>query len=387
MTRFKLLPLLTLAGLSLLSSCNNCGFSSSGPTNNEVQSYYANNCRLSGIQLVDINYCVAQRLLDYRNQNLFSEVFKESDPYENSIGPGDTVGLSIWEAPPSLLFGSSESSSLGGSTTKMTALPGQMVRANGTISVPFIGPMLVLGKTPAQVEAEIVAQLKDKAHDPHVVVNVDENNSANVTVLGEVKASQRIPLTPNRERVLDALAAAGGASQPVGQISLQLTRGPVVHQLPLDTVIRDPQQNIILEPGDVVAAIHQPCSYSVLGALCQNAEIFFEAPGISLAQALARAGGLRDDRADPRAIFIFRFEDPEALECCEGIMTTPDGKVPVIYQLDLKDPANFFVAQKFPINNKDLIYVSNAPAVEFMKFIGVISGPIASAACIGAFVH
>lgn len=157
-----LLSLITLTSLTLLSSCSNLGLGSDGPTNDEVQNYYCNNCRLSGIQLVDINYCVAQRLLDYRNQNLFSEVFKESDPCENSIGPGDTVGLSIWEAPPGLLFGTSGSSSLGGSSTGMTALPGQMVRTNGTISVPFVGQMPVLGKTAAQVEEEIVAQLKDK---------------------------------------------------------------------------------------------------------------------------------------------------------------------------------------------------------------------------------
>lgn len=386
LTRFKfLLSIFALAGLTLLSSCNTCGLSSSGPTNDEVHNF--STCRLNGIQLVDIDFCVAQRLLQYRDRNLFSEVFQESPPFEHVIGAGDTVGVSIWEAPPGFLFSTPNEPSLGGSSSKMTTLPGQMVRANGTIGVPFVGQVSVLGKTPAKVEEEIVAQLKDKAHDPHVLVNVTENNTTSVTVLGEVKTNQSMPLTPKRERVLDALAVAGGASQPVSQTSLQLTRGPQVHQLPLDTVIRDPKQNIILEPGDIVAAIHQPSSFTVLGAMCLNAEIFFEAPGVSLAQALARAGGLRDERADARAVFIFRFENPEVLDCCGELITTPDGKVPVIYQLDLKDPASFFVAQRFPLNDKDILYVSNSPAAEFTKFVGVVSGPLASAACVGAFVR
>ncbi|KXS31867.1 MAG: hypothetical protein AWT59_1999 [Candidatus Gallionella acididurans] len=31
--------------------------------------------------------------------------------------------------------------------------------------------------------------------------------------------------------------------------------------------------------------------------------------------------------------------------------TTPDGKVPVIYQINLRDTANFFVLQSFPADN------------------------------------
>jgi polysaccharide export outer membrane protein len=55
------------------------------------------------------------------------------------------------------------------------------------------------------------------------------------------------------------------------------------------------------------------------------------------------------------------------------VVTTPDGKVPVIYQLDLKDPASFFVAQSFPIRHQDVLYVSNAPAAELQKFLNIVT--------------
>ncbi|WP_434782160.1 MAG: hypothetical protein WJ306_07920 [Ferrovum myxofaciens] len=52
------------------------------------------------------------------------------------------------------------------------------------------------------------------------------------TVVGEVSANIRMPLTAQGERLLDALAAAGGAKQPVDKTTLQITRGNVVHPCP-----------------------------------------------------------------------------------------------------------------------------------------------------------
>jgi polysaccharide export outer membrane protein len=45
----------------------------------------------------------------------------------------------------------------------------------------------------------------------------------------------------------------------------------------------------------------------------------------------------------------------------------------VVYRVDLKDPAMFFVAQSFPIHNKDVLYVSTAPAAELQKFLNIMS--------------
>jgi polysaccharide export outer membrane protein len=122
----------------------------------------------------------------------------------------------------------------------------------------------------------------------------------------------------------------------------------------------------------VITALFQPLSFTVLGATGKNEEINFEAQGITLAQALARAGGLNDARADARAVFLFRFEDSKALNWKTPPTTTPDGKVAVIYQVDLRDPASFFVAQSFPMDNKDILYVSNAPGADLQKFLNIV---------------
>jgi polysaccharide export outer membrane protein len=248
-----------------------------------------------------------------------------------------------------------------------------MVSSDGTISVPFGGAVPAAGKTLQQLEAAIAAALKGKANQPQVLARVVRNASSNVTVVGEVASSLRMPLTPKGERLLDALAAAGGVRQAVSKVSVQITRGQRVASLPLETVIQDPRQNVPLFPGDVVTALFQPFSFTVLGSTGKNEEVNFEAPGINLAQALARAGGLADNRADAMGVFIFRFEDPNILGLGEQAKAkTPEGRVPVVYRVDLKDPTTFFVAQSFPINNGDVMYVASAPAAELQKFLNVL---------------
>jgi len=124
----------------------------------------------------------------------------------------------------------------------------------------------------------------------------------------------------------------------------------------------------------VVTALYQPYSFTALGASGTNAEVNFEGTGLTLSQALGRIGGLRDERANPKGVFVFRLEDPANLGSGTPIgRTTPDGKVPVVYRVDMANPASLFVAQGFPIRNRDVVYISNAPLVDFQKFVGLVS--------------
>ena len=251
--------------------------------------------------------------------------------------------------------------------------PEQTVDANGYISVPFAGRIRAAGLSPQAVEAEVVKRLLGKANQPEVLVRITRNASSTVTVVGEFASSVRMPLTASGERLLDAVAAAGGVRQPVSKMTLQVTRGADFHVMPLDLVIRDPRQNVPLMAGDVITALFQPLSFTALGATGKNEEINFEAQGITLAQALARAGGLIDSRSSPQGVFIFRLEPQGALDWPRTpVATTPEGLVPVVYRVDLRNPNSFFVMQSFPISNKDVLYVSNAPAAELQKFLNLV---------------
>lgn len=356
--------------LCLLAGC--AQMPSSGPSRADIDEASARSGS-GAIQLVDVDDRVARQLLAQRRMTLFSESLGQQQPPAMRIGSGDGVEVHVWEAPPATLFGGGAIDARAPSTVRNTVLPEQVVDRDGYIMVPFAGRIQVAGRTPQDVEAEIGRRLAGKANQPEILVRVTRNASSNVTVVGEVVNSVRMPLSSGGERLLDALAAAGGVRQPVSKMTLQVTRGTEFHALPLDVVVRDPRQNVPLRPGDVVTAIFQPLTFTAMGATGRNEEISFEAQGITLAQALARAGGLVDMRSNPQGVFIFRFERERAMDWPhKPPATTPEGLVPVVYRIDLRNPGSFFVMQSFPMNDRDVLYVSNAPAAEVQKFLNLV---------------
>lgn len=364
---WKLFSVVILCGLA---ACSSRFFPSAGPSRSQVKSA-DNSKNVQGIQVLEINNEVARRLMDSQKTKLFSETFPEEvQTHSQMLNPGDRVEVILWEAPPAVLFAGLSS---------VSHLPEQMVNSDGEITIPFAGRLKVQGLTLKEVENEISRRLRGKANQPQVLVRVTGNNTSNVIVVGDVNTSTRVPLTPKGERLLDALAGAGGVRQSVNKTTLQLSREGRVHSLPLETIIKDPRQNIFLKAGDVITSLYQSLSFTVLGATGRNEEINFEAQGISLSQALARAGGLNDNRADATGVFVFRFEDPASLDIgSKEVIRTPEGLVPVVYQLNLKDPASFFVAQNFPVQHKDVLYVANATGAQLQKFLNMLQATMFS---------
>ncbi len=339
--------------------------SADGPSRQQVQE--RRDGRIEGITLVNVTDDLTKKLAGKKRLGDFAAQFPSTGSNHYLIGPGDVLEVSVWEAPPAMLFGTiSLDAKAMGTTTNAVAFPHQMVTPDGMISMPFAGRITVSGRNTQQIEESIAKRLQGKANNPQVLVRVIQNNTSNVTVVGEVNQSTLMPLTPKGERLLDALAAGGGVKQAVNRIAIQLSREQNTATMALDTIIRSPQQNIMLKPGDVITALYQNQSFSILGATGKNEEVPFEAQGISLVQALARSGGLDTSRADARGVFIFRFEDAALVEGAKK------GVVPVVYQIDLRDPGSFFVTQNFPVQDKDVIYVSNSPAAEFQKFLRLV---------------
>lgn len=380
---------LTASGLALgLTACALAP--SAGPSTRLIGKSSGSTVDDSTIALVEVTNELAHRLVANARQPQFSEVLGESQPVGTVIGRGDVLDISIWEAPPAALFGSAFGEarvSASGPTSRGASLPEQVVDNDGRIFVPFVGTIGVAGVTPAKAEAIIASQLIGKAHQPQVLVRVAQNTNRTVTVVGEVANSARVPLGPQGERLLDVLALVGGTKHPVTKTTIQIVRDAETVRMPLDAVIGDPQQNIRLKPGDVVTALFQPFSFTALGATGRNEEIPFESTGLTLSQALGRAQGLQDSRADAKGVFIFRLEPAGMIAGEPGVRAKPlpNGTIPVIYQINLRDPRSLFVAQTFPIRDKDILYVSNAPIADIQKFVNVIYSsilPIATAATV-----
>jgi len=72
-------------------------------------------------------------------------------------------------------------------------------------------------------------------------------------------------------------------------------------------------------------------------------------------------------------VFIFRLEPRSAEITAESPqLATSEGLVPVIYRIDLRDPRSLFWIQSFPVKDRDVLYVSNAPVWELQKFLNLL---------------
>lgn len=366
--------ILSLLSSSFIISCSS--LPTSGPSYSKVIEVNENQ-QLPDVNLIELNNQIVQTLFQNQEKQLFSgfEGLHGQGGYAGTANIGDMLEISIWEAPPAVLFGGTLSMD-GQGNGHLTQLPAQMVNSKGTISVPFVGNLSVAGKTPEMIQSQIVSSLAKKANQPQALVRIVNNNSADVTVIRQ-GSTIRMPLTSGGERVLDAVSAVGGSPADVQDITVQLTRGHQVKTLAFETLISDPTQNITLRAGDIVSLLTTPYSFTGLGAVGVNQQMKFSTRGITLAEAIGKMGGLIDDRSDPRGIFVFRYIPFHQLDLEQQKQWESRGygvgiDVPTVYQVDLLDPKSIFLVQRFPIQDKDIVYVSNAPLAEFQKFLRMI---------------
>lgn len=364
-------PALCLSAMLLATTaCTSVG-PSTGKIANAGQSV-----TVRGIQVISIDEPMIRQRPATATPD-FATTLGYSPAVGETVGAGDVLEVTVWEAPPAVLFNPASPGQASVQTSRASALPEFLVGPSGRISMPFAGQVQAAGRTLPEIERDITERLRGKAHLPQVAVRRLRNMSSTVAIVGEVTTATRMPLTPKGETLLDALAAAGGSKLPSDKLTIQVSRDGQVHAMPLSTVIGDPRQNVVLRPGDVVTALYQPYSFTVLGASGKNEEINFEATGVTLAQAMGRVGGLQEGRADPKGVFLFRWEDP-ALFPNRGpeVGVGPDGRIPVIYRVDLKDPATYFAMQHFAVRDKDVLYVSTNPVAEFQRVVGLVASTV-----------
>jgi polysaccharide biosynthesis/export protein len=254
------------------------------------------------------------------------------------------------------------------------------VDVNGNISIPYGGTIRAQGRTQVEIQRAIVDALKDRAIEPQAIVSLVQPQSSLITVAGDVRAPARVPANPAGERVLDIVARAGGPASPPHDEWILLERNGRRAMAPFGALVHEPVNNVYVSANDSIYLLRLPQTFLAFGALGQvfggqgaGGQIPFDAWRLSLAEAVARTGGLGDSLADPAAIFLYRGESREVAERL-GIDCSPFAGpvIPVIYNFNFRDPAGYFLATKFEMRNKDVIYVSNATSVEATKFLNYL---------------
>jgi polysaccharide export outer membrane protein len=371
-----------LAVIGVLASVIVAGCSAlptAGPTASDVKGQEVKD-NLTRFDLVSIDDNVVTTLLALPAESFHVRFKKYGRPPQPKIGIGDSVVVSIWEAAGGGLFGASPTDHVSAGSRSVT-IPEQIVARDGGISVPFADRVPAAGRLPVEVQKTIEQRLAEKAIEPQVIVTVTKSLSTSVTVAGEVVSGARVPLSLKGDRLLDLIAAAGGARAPVYETFVRLSRDGITATIPMEALVSDPAENIYAYPGDVLTLVRLPQSFTAFGATGTNMQVNFTAERMTLVEALAKAGGLQDQRSDPAGVFLFRFEPPDIVNALgrPQLQTGPDGSSPIVYQLDLSDAKSYFLAQRFAMHDKDIIYVANADFNELQKFfslLNTLTGPI-----------
>jgi polysaccharide biosynthesis/export protein len=346
--------------------------------------------------LVDISPRVIDCLADVGADSFFKTFghpakWREGSAPAIRIGKGDVLEVAILESPTGGLFPPPPA---GGDTRSgnFVRTPSQTVDSLGEIAVPHAGKVHVAGRTLSEIGRDIESKLAKLAIEPQVIVNVVEQNNSAVTLIGDaLPGSNRFKISGSGERILDMISKAGGLRFPGYDVFVVLRRKNRVATVHFPALISDVSENIFVEPGDMIYVYKDQRKYVALGAVGATSgaatsvsanslvgavgQFAFDQPQLSLHEAIAKAGGLVDNRADPARVYVFRLELRETLEKMGVDLSNfpPDQKsMPTIYKANFRDPSSFFFTQKFMMRNKDAIYVGTADATEFSKLLSYV---------------
>ncbi|MBK6897696.1 MAG: polysaccharide export protein [Alphaproteobacteria bacterium] len=287
---------------------------------------------------------------------------------------GDIISVTIYEARSGGLFIPTEAGVRPGN---FVTLPPQTIDKSGFIVIPYVGLVQAQGRSPAEIGDAITRGLKERAVEPQVVVSFIERNGAEVSVLGAVNSAKRYSLGFEGDKILDAIAQAAGPSVPGYEAYVTLQRAGEEFTIPFDELLADPKKNVFLRTNDTIYVYQEPKTYMMYGAVENQGSYSFGKRKLMLSEALAKASGMRDTQADPSEIYLYRHEKRERIQDFADFSQyqadLKEAEIPVIYKLNLRDPDGFFMAQKFEIEEDDVIYIANAESVEFTKFLNIVS--------------
>ena len=293
----------------------------------------------------------------------------------DTIRPGDTLGLRIWENVDDGLLAT------GGSVA--TGLEEIQVDGAGFIFVPYAGRVKASGNSPEAIRRIITEKMEAQTPDPQVVVQRMAGDGATVSLIGGVGAQGVYPIERPTRTLTAMLAQAGGISLPSEVAQITLISGGNSFKVCLHDLYANPNLDIALRAGDRILVEQDERFYTALGATGAQVKVPFETQEVSAIEALATVGGLSTALADPTGIFIFR-DEPAAI--ANKVLGRNDlhGTARMVYVLDLTSPNGVFMARDFNIRDHDTVYVTEAPYSQFNKVLSAIVAPVSSAAAISS---
>ncbi len=370
------LATISLVAAALVATGGCAFFTIEGPTSADIASQRSDTLPY---ELVKLTPEVIDILAAYEPKGL-AGVFTDKRPSaEIKFGIGDVIAVTIFEAAAGGLYIPLEAGVRPGN---FVTLPEQIVDNNGNITIPFAGTIRAAGRTNVQIQADIVERIKNRAIEPQAIVSLSQQRTSLVTVIGSVNTPLRfaVPPTGAGERILDSITRAGGISGQGYETWVMLERGGRRATVPFENLVMNASNNIYIQPNDRIYVYREQQKFIAFGATLGGGvnggsrQFNFDAWRINLAEAVAKAGGLQDFRADAGAVFLYRREPREVAKLLAIDVSRFDGDlVPIIFNVSFRDPSGYFLATRFQMRNQDVIFVANAAEVDVTKVLAFVA--------------
>lgn len=351
-----------LAAVSVLASC---GLPRVGPNKREI---FAGSVQREGDAfIVSVNDRVTRATAVVPVLGFSDSFIKASVLGSDTIRPGDTLGLTIWENVDDGL--------LAAETANATALEEVQVDGSGFIFVPYAGRVKAAGNTPEAVRRIITTRLEDQTPDPQVEVRRLAGDGSTVSLVGAVGGQGVYAIERPTRTLSSMLARAGGVTIQPEIAQITVIRGEHKGKIWFQDLYDNPKFDIALRGGDRILVEEDTRAFTALGATGTQARVPFETQSLSAVEAIAQVGGLLSASADPTGVFVFRNEPAEIANQVLG-RTDLIGAQRLVYVLDLTEPNGMFMARDFVIRDQDTLYVTEAPFTQWDKTISALTGSL-----------
>lgn len=370
----KLISLLT-ASLALTS----CAFAPGGhiPTDGNLFSDDNRNAANQEFSEADFSklvstYTISPMLLAELNAQTTEPSFNQDleaqrQDFDYRIGKGDILNITVYNHPELTIPAGS---------MRSAQESGNWVHSDGTIFYPYIGKVEVEGKSVSEVRDIIAKRLATYIESPQVDVTVAGFRSQRVYVTGEVQQPGVLPVTNVPMTLIEAVSASGGLTPEADWTTVTLTRNGTEQQFNLRELYQqgNTDQNILLQPNDVLhVARNDQNKVFVLGEVRQPKSYMMGRSGMTLAEALADAGGWFEATADAEGVFVIRAANPAT------------GRVAEVYQLNAKNATALVLAEQFKLQQRDIVYVTAAPVARWNRVISQLLPSITGLYSLGRF--
>ena len=357
-------PIALLAAMAVVSSC---GLPQVGPNKRQI---FAGSVQKQGDAfVVAVNDRVTRATAVAPALGFNSGFIHAGQLGSDTINPGDTLGLTIWENVDDGL--------LAAQGTNATVLEEVQVDGSGFIFVPYAGRIKAAGNSPEAIRRIITNKLSEQTPDPQVQVRRLAGGGATVSLVGSVGAQGVYAIERPTRTLATMLARAGGVTITPQIAQVTVLRGNQKGKIWLEDLYNHPELDIALRGGDRILIEEDTRSFVALGATGTQQKVPFETKNMSALEGIAQVGGLNAGTADPTGVFVFRNE-PEPVVAQVLGRDDLQGAQRMIYVLDLTKPNGMFMARDFVIRDGDTLYVTEAPFTQWSKVISSITGSASS---------